>query len=451
MLVLSVISSYIRGSPLSIFSFPLSGGIPMTKQQRQALQKVQGRLSHFLCSFGSHASKPRAKFFRDMVFGILTARTPIVTDIARQLKETIFLKKTLKRLDYHLCQKGLHHEVMKVHLQTQQTALKRCHYLAVDLSDIQRSWSSRQEGLAQVYDGSTGKLGPGFWLCNAIGASADGQTLVPAFSELYSLKAETTSENRKILHTIHTVQDVLDTSLITVLDRGGDRKRLMLPLIREQIPFIIRQMGNRMVSFKGEALLVEELAKSVHLGKTFQVKKMGKHRRKEETYRAGIVSVQLTKDGPLLWLMVTHRKGKGLCFFLGFLPDITEASEALSTMFEGYGVRWKIEEVHRHIKTTYHWEAISVEKYVKLKNLNAIFWTAISFIYVRLESIAHILVLSSGVALLHRLKIQEITGFIYYKLSKCVAILLASVVPRHHHPYARSPRNQPQLKLTLSY
>jgi len=423
----------------------------MTKQQKEVLQKVQERLGRFLHLLGAHISKPRRKFLRDMVFGILTCRTPIVTDIARQLKETISLKKTLKRLDYHLRQKGLHHQISQVNLQTHKAALKQCRYLIVDLSDIQRSWSSRQEGLAQVHDGSTGKLGPGFWLCNAIGASADGQTLVPAWSDLYSLKLEATSENRKILDTVYSVQEVLDTPLIIVIDRGGDRSKLMLPLIQERVPFINRQVGNRNVYFKGEVLLVEELAKRVNLKKTFRVRKMGKHRIREETHRAGIVSVQLTPEGPNLWLMVTHRKGKGRCFFLGFLPDITEASEALSTMFEGYGVRWKIEEVHRHIKTTYHWEAISVEKYVKLKNLNAIFWTAISFIYVRLESIAHILVLSSGVVLLHRMKIREITGFIYYKLSKCVAILLAAVVPRHHHPKPRRLSTEAQLLLPLNY
>ena len=237
----------------------------MTKQQKEVLQKVQERLGRFLHLLGAHISKPRRKFLRDMVFGILTCRTPIVTDIARQLKETISLKKTLKRLDYHLRQKGLHHQISQVNLQTHKAALKQCRYLIVDLSDIQRSWSSRQEGLAQVHDGSTGKLGPGFWLCNAIGASADGQTLVPAWSDLYSLKLEATSENRKILDTVYSVQEVLDTPLIIVIDRGGDRSKLMLPLIQERVPFINRQVGNRNVYFKGEVLLVEELAKRVNL------------------------------------------------------------------------------------------------------------------------------------------------------------------------------------------
>ena len=150
-----------------------------------------------------------------------------------------------------------------------------------------------------------------------------------------------------------------------------------------------------------------------------------------------------------MWLMVTQRKGKGRCFFLGFLPDITEATAALLTMFEGYGLRWKIEEVHRHIKTTYQWEAIAVEKYVKLKNLNTGFWIAISFSYVHLNSSAHILILSSGVALLHRMKIRELTGVVYYKLSKGVAILLASAVPRHHHSHSPLPDTGTQRQLAL--
>ena len=187
----------------------------------------------------------------------------------------------------------------------------------------------------------------------------------------------------------------------------------------------------------------------MHLGATFRVQEIHKHRRVEHTYRAGIVQVHLDQDGEVLWLMVTHRKGKGRCFFLGYLPAITDATQALYVMFEGYGLRWKIEEVHRHVKVAYHWEGIAVEKYVKLKNLNAVFWLAISFVYTRLKGIAHALIVAGGVALLQRMKLLELTGFVYYKLSKVVAMVLAWAPPRPHHPNSPGRRKTIQLQLPL--
>ena len=38
----------------------------------------------------------------------------------------------------------------------------------------------------------------GYWLLNIIGVSDDGNRIIPAFSELYSLAREVTSENQKI-------------------------------------------------------------------------------------------------------------------------------------------------------------------------------------------------------------------------------------------------------------
>jgi hypothetical protein len=422
----------------------------MTKERKAAVQKIQGKLRQFVRLFAPGVAKPRVKFLRDMVRGILIAKSPIVTEIARGLAEAIPLKKTIKRLDYHLRKEGLYRQISEIQVTAHTSALERCRYLLVDLSDLQRSYSSRQEGIAQVYDGSTGKTGPGFWLCNAAGVTSDGQRIIPAYSELYSLKEEATSENRKILEAIDTVQRDLETPLISVFDRGGDRSMLMRPLIRAHRPFIIRQVGDRTVYYQGQPILVDVLSAKVHLSHTFRVKKIHKHRPIEHTYRAGILPVQLDPNGVMLWLMVTHRRGKGRCFFLGYLPKITDAIQALFVMFEGYGLRWKIEEVHRHVKVAYHWEAIAVEKYVKLKNLNAVFWLAISFVYARLKGIAHKLILAGGVALLSRLKLLEITGFVYYKLSNAVAILLAWATPRPHHPKPPSRRKAIQLQLPLN-
>lgn len=109
-----------------------------------------------------------------------------------------------------------------------------------------------------------------------------------------------------------------------------------------------------------------------------------------------------------------------------------------------------MEEVHRHVKVAYHWEAIAVENYGKLKNLNAVVWLAISFVYARAKGIAHTLIVAGGVVLLQRMHLLEIPGFVYYKLSKVVAMLLAWATPRPHHPKPPGRRKAIQLQLPLN-
>ena len=55
------------------------------------------------------------------------------------------------------------------------------------------------DGLSAVHDGSKGKVGAGYWLCNVTGVDRSGSLIVPSYSELYSLDQETSSENAKIL------------------------------------------------------------------------------------------------------------------------------------------------------------------------------------------------------------------------------------------------------------
>ena len=45
-------------------------------------------------------------------------------------------------------------------------------------------------GIGLVWDGSEKKKGPGYWLCNVTGVDESGSTIVPAYSELYSLVEE---------------------------------------------------------------------------------------------------------------------------------------------------------------------------------------------------------------------------------------------------------------------
>ena len=88
--------------------------------------------------------------------------------------------------------------------------------MIIDISEIQKEYAEKMAGLAKVHDGSKKKEGTGYWLCDVTGVDEGGLLIVPAYSELYSLKEECTSENMKILDAIVQVSAVVGEDKIWV-------------------------------------------------------------------------------------------------------------------------------------------------------------------------------------------------------------------------------------------
>lgn len=123
-----------------------------------------------------------------------------------------------------------------------------------------------------------------------------------------------------------------------------------------------------------------------------------------------------------LWLVLVREKGGGESWFLAYLPA-TNASDAVKRVMEGYGCRWKIEEVHREVKVDYHLEAVCIRRYEALKNFNMLFWVVLTFLYQTLYDASYRIILESKEKLLYRNRFKELDGFIYYKLSKALRII----------------------------
>jgi hypothetical protein len=208
----------------------------------QLSSKLQVKFNQFSQTYVHGFDRPLQKFLRQMLFGILKSGKVQLNAIGRALQEKISLKKTTKRLGQHLGIGGLWLTIMARALQTQRSYLRQCRYMVIDLSDIQKRSAEQMEGIAEVYDGSESAI---YWLCNVTGVDDSGVLIVPAYSELYSLVEESSSENAKLLSAIVRVTDVVGNDCIWVDDHGGDRKSLMNPLLIDDRQFIIRQVGNR--------------------------------------------------------------------------------------------------------------------------------------------------------------------------------------------------------------
>jgi len=78
-----------------------------------------------------------------------------------------------------------------------------------------------------------------------IGINRTGEQITPLYNKLYSFEVGTQSENSEILEGIFTVMKHVCKQLTWVIDRGGDRTKLIVPLLRKRLKFIIRSLSGR--------------------------------------------------------------------------------------------------------------------------------------------------------------------------------------------------------------
>ena len=130
-------------------------------QLKQLSSKIQVKFNQFSGKYVFVFNRPLQKFIRQMLFGILKSGKVQLDAIRRALQEKIPLKQTTKRLGQHLGIDGLWLTILDKILQAQRYYLKQCHYMVIDLSDIQKQYAEKMEDLSEVYDGSEGETG---WL-----------------------------------------------------------------------------------------------------------------------------------------------------------------------------------------------------------------------------------------------------------------------------------------------
>lgn len=93
-----------------------------------------------------------------MIYGIQASKDVKLPSIARTLGEDIPLIKTLNRLSRHMKTKGLTINIQKRLMKEAKPFIKEDTVLALDLSDISKEYSEKQEGSSPVRDGFTGKI-----------------------------------------------------------------------------------------------------------------------------------------------------------------------------------------------------------------------------------------------------------------------------------------------------
>jgi len=413
-------------------------------QDSKVRSRLKAQLTKFATQLSEGLSKPLEKFVGEMLFGIQASQEVKLSNIARSLEEDIPLIKTEGRLSRNLKAKKLEGHLGPRLASLGSRRVEANTVLCLDLSDVRKEYAEKMEYLDQVWDGSGGEVHAGYWLCSVTAAEVRGSEITPLYQTLFSARAKDfVSENAEILAGVDQVRAHTCGRGVWAIDRGGDRKRLLEPLLERRERFVIRSVGQRsVVNRRRKKVTVHHLAAGCRLRYQARVVKIEKGEEKVYELRYGAEPIRLPGREEQLHLVVVAGFGQEPLLLLTNLLRVRD-SQSLWWIVEIYLTRWKIEETFRFIKQSYHMEDIRVLRYQRLKNLVLLAGAAAYFAATFLGQKLKLKILCEKLLIISQ-RFFGIPPFRFYALADGIKKILSRYKPG---PAAESP---PELQMELA-
>jgi len=319
--------------------------------------------------------------------------------------------------------------------------------LALDLSDIRKEYARKMENLDMVHDGSTGQVHEGYWLCDVTAAPVNGSEIVPLYQKLYSARAaDFSSENAELLEAVDAVRTYTEQQGLWAIDRGGDRRKLLEPLLKRQQRLVIRSVGKRFVTHRrNRSRAVAKLASRCRLRHQARIVKIENGRETIQEIRYGAEPIRLPGREEKLPLVVVVGWGDEPRMLLTNV-EVARDSQSLWWIVQIYLTRWKIEETFRYVKQSYRLEHIRVMKYQRLKNLVVLVTAAAYFAATFLGQKPKLRILCEKLLILSQ-RFFGIPPFRYYALADLIRKILSQTSPSP----PPLPTDTLQLELSLGW
>lgn len=332
--------------------------------------KIKAQITRFAGRLTEGMDKVTRRWVSEMLYGIQASKDVKVSEVARSLQEPIALIKTENRLCRNLAGEDLTDRINRWTVWEGAGVVDEETVRAIDLGDVRKSYAKKMEYLGQVRDGSTGEIVPGYWVCEVLAAHPKGERITPLYGELYAQKAEDfDSENTQLLKAIGLVSAATRKKGIWAMDRGGDRRKILIPLLDGKLQFVVRQDGDRHILLpRGGKHAASEAARwcRTPFEKVVEVEREGHVEKKH--LKMGSLGVRLPErpDVPV-WLVVIRGLAAHPILLLTNVPPEPGKDHA-EWIADIYLTRWKCEEAYRFIKQSYHLEDVRVRSYAALRN-----------------------------------------------------------------------------------
>jgi hypothetical protein len=348
----------------------------------QMADKLKGQIEEFSGILSKGLPKVAKRLVGETIYGILCRQSVHVAEIARSLNEGIRLIKTLNRLCRQLGREGLEERVTNKLIEEGARHVEKETLLIADVSDVSKKYAKKMEHLAEVRDGSEDKISRGYWTVRVIGAEVERVKIIPLYEHLYSQNApDFVSENQEILRAVESVRRRTGHRGIWVMDRGGDRRKLIAPFLDSQMRFIIRLQGDRHLVYHGHRVVALDLATSCRMRYAERIVGEESSGEKPRIIEFGFRQVKLPGRKERLSLVAVKGLGHQPLMLLTN-RQVNPSRKSLFFIVEAYLRRWQIEETIRFAKQTYGIEDIRLRKYTRLQNMIALALAAVYFVAV---------------------------------------------------------------------
>jgi len=417
-------------------------------QHSKICSRLKAQLTRFSAELTVGLSKPLRNFVGQMLFGIQASQDVKLSNIARSLEEDLSLIKTEDRLSRNLQAQELETHLRAALLRLGSRRVESNTVLCLDLSDVRKEYARKMEFLDQVWDGSAGEVHAGYWLCSVIGADVQGSELTPLYQQLFSVRAQDfLSENDELLSAVDQLRAHTQGRGIWTMDRGGDRRKLLEPLLERRERFVIRSTGQRMVlDRRRHRVTLHHLGARCRLRYQAKIIKIENGQEKIYQLRYGAEPFRLPGREEQLLLVVVAGFGREPLLLLTNLSGVRD-SPSLWWIAQIYLTRWKIEETFRFIKQSYRLEDIRVRRYQRLKNLVLLMTAAAYFATAFLGQKLKLKILCEKLLIISQ-RFFGIPPFRFYALADGIRNLLSRSRPS---PLLDDPPESAQLKLLLGW
>ena len=153
------------------------------------VHRLKAQMRHFASSLFTGFSLGAKRAFSEVFHGLCRDGKSTLTSIGRGLGESTKLINTVERLSRNLASKDLSKTVNRQLVAAASRRIEQDTLVIVDLSDIQKPYGSSMEHIGLVRDGSSGKIGPGYWDLNIVATDVGSRDVFPLWGELYSISA----------------------------------------------------------------------------------------------------------------------------------------------------------------------------------------------------------------------------------------------------------------------
>ncbi len=384
--------------------------------------EVKRDFTNFSARISKGLKRPQEKFVHQMIYGILAGNKMHLSEIARSLKESITLKKTIDRPSKNLHAFDNTDSIMHNYLRLVKQQVKDGYaVIIINNSDIAKPTSRKLETLSEIRDGSTGELTQGYLTIDAAILSEKGKMPLPVYEKVFSAAEKGfISETHENLCCLEALSQNFTPKCVRTLDRGFDANDYCRYFLKHEERFVIRAKKNRNVIYNGQTCNIMDVA--LRYKGAYRMDLKDKKGRTIQC-KMSCIPVRLcefpSKD---LVLTVVYGFGEEPMLLLSNMK-MQEKKKLCHIITKVYLLRWRIEEYFRFKKQQFELEDLRVMSLQSIRNLNLFAMLAVG--YISLTTAVH-----KDSIFLAELKecskrIYEMPQFIFYAIGYAMECVLS--------------------------